>query len=117
MFFSQEWFKYLFSSQSLSSLLAYEYMESALIASILYGILGGLVRALVGIAKHFEENKREGKIRFWPLLFTLMVAALVGGLAGGIADQDWRVAVIAGYAGTDFLEGLYKIKKRQGIEI
>lgn len=91
-------------------------METIL-SSILLGILGGFVRALVGIVKYFEKNKAEQKIRFWYLAFSLFVAALVGGIAGAISGGDWRLAIIAGYAGTDFLEGLYKIKKKHGFEI
>ncbi len=92
-------------------------MELILLHSILFGILGGFVRALVGIAKYFEKNKTEKKIRPWYLIFTLLVSAVVGGLAGALAGGDWRLAIIVGYAGTDFLEGLYKIRKRQGFEI
>ena len=88
-----------------------------LVSSILFGILGGLVRALVGIVKYFEKNKQNQKIRFWYLTSSLFVAALVGGIAGAIANDDWRLAIIAGYAGTDFLEGLYKIRQKQGFEI
>jgi len=88
-----------------------------ILSSILFGILGGFVRALVGIAKYFEKNKNNRKLRFGYFAFTLFVAAIVGGLAGALANHDWRLAVIAGYAGTDFLEGLYKIKKKQGFEI
>ncbi|OGM05477.1 hypothetical protein A2124_04475 [Candidatus Woesebacteria bacterium GWB1_37_5] len=88
-----------------------------LVSSILFGILGGLVRALVGIVKYFEKNKQNQKIRFWYLTSSLFVAALVGGIAGAIANGDWRLAIIAGYAGTDFLEGLYKIRQKQGFEI
>jgi len=86
-------------------------------SSILFGILGGLVRALVGIVKYFEKNKQNQKIRFLYLGFSLLVAAVVSGITGAIANHDWRLAVIAGYAGTDFLEGLYKIKQKQGFEI
>lgn len=88
-----------------------------LLPSIIFGILGGLIRALVGIAKYFEKNKQNQKIRLWYLAFSLFVAALVGGVAGAIANGDWRLAVIVGYAGTDFLEGLYKIRQKQGFEI
>ncbi len=73
-------------------------MEQVLLSSILFGILGGLIRALVGIVKYFEKNKKDQKIRFWYLAFSLFVAALVGGVAGAIADGDWRLAIIAGYA-------------------
>ncbi len=84
---------------------------------ILFGILGGVVRALVGISKYYEKNQKEKKVRTWYLLFSLVVAALVGGIAGALAGIDWRFAVVAGYAGADFLEGLYKIRAKQGFEI
>lgn len=92
-------------------------MDESLILPIFFGALGGFVRALVGIAKYFEKNKKDKKIRFWYLLYTILLAALVGGIAGIFANGDWKLAIIVGYAGTDFLEGLYKIKKRQGFEI
>ncbi len=88
-----------------------------ILLSILFGILGGFVRALVGIVKYFEKNKQNQKVRLVYLGFSLFVAAVVGGIAGAIANHDWRLAIIAGYAGTDFLEGLYKIKQKQGFEI
>jgi len=66
-------------------------MEQILLSSILFGILGGLIRALVGIVKYFEKNKKDQKIRFWYLAFSLFVAALVGGVAGAIAA--WRLAL------------------------
>lgn len=92
-------------------------MEPILFHSILFGILGGLVRALVGIVKYFEKNKEGQSIRWGYLAFSLLVAAIVGGVVGAIANSDWRFALIAGYAGTDFLEGLYKIRMKQGFEI
>jgi len=67
-------------------------------------------------AKYFEKNKASQKIRPWYLIFTLFVVAVVGGLAGVLSNDDWRLAVIVGYAGTDFLEGFYKIRAKQGFE-
>jgi len=92
-------------------------MESTILQAIILGILGGLTRALVGLVKYFEKNKQNQKVRFWYLTFSLLVAALVGGVAGVLSGNDWRLAIIAGYAGTDFLESIYKIKKKQGLEI
>jgi uncharacterized membrane protein len=88
-----------------------------LFTSLLFGTLGGLVRALVGIAKYVERNRSERKLRPLYLVVSLVVAAIVGGLAGALVAADWRFAVIAGYAGADFLEGLYKIRMKQGLEI
>ncbi len=92
-------------------------MDQSLILPVLFGALGGFVRALVGIAKYFEKNKKDQKFRLGYVLYTIFLAALVGGMAGIFANGDWKLALIVGYAGTDFLEGLYKIKKAQGFEI
>jgi fluoride ion exporter CrcB/FEX len=92
-------------------------MDQSLLLPILFGALGGFVRALVGIAKYFEKNKKDQKFRLGYVLYTIFLAALVGGIAGIFANGDWKLALIVGYAGTDFLEGLYKIKKAQGFEI
>ena len=92
-------------------------MDQSLTLPILFGALGGFVRALVGIAKYFEKNKKDQKFRLGYVLYTIFIAALVGGIAGIFANGDWKLALIVGYAGTDFLEGLYKIKKAQGFEI
>lgn len=92
-------------------------MDQSLLLPVIFGALGGFVRALVGIAKYFEKNKKDQKFRLSYVLYTIFIAALVGGIAGIFANGDWKLALIVGYAGTDFLEGLYKIKKAQGFEI
>ncbi len=82
-----------------------------------YGLLGGFLRGLVGIVKYYEKNRREGRFRLYYFLFSLFVASLVGLVAGLLADSDPTLSFLAGYAGTDFLEGLYKIKFAQKFEI
>lgn len=85
--------------------------EQFILQSILYGICGGIVRALIGLIKYiFSKDTKADKIRPWYLLFSLLVAAIVGGLFGALDGGDWRIAILSGYAGTDFLEGLYKIR-------
>jgi len=37
----------------------------------------------------------------------------VGAAAGILADTEWQVSFLTGYAGTDFIENLYKIKLGQ----
>jgi hypothetical protein len=51
------------------------------------------------------------------LIYPVPFGALGGGNAGIFGNGDWKLALIVGYAGTDFLEGLYKIKTAQGFEI
>ena len=74
----------------------------------LYGFLGGFARALIGSMKSL---RRKEKFRWKYFLFTLIEASLVGMVAGFIYSKDPKVAVAVGYAGTDILEGLYKLRK------
>ena len=89
---------------------------TAIVTTVLLGVLGGVVRSLVGILKYMERNRSAQKLRMGYLCFSLFVSALIGGLAGALCKGDWRLAAIAGYAGSDFIESLYKIKKSQGLE-
>jgi hypothetical protein len=41
-------------------------------------------------------------------VITAVVAAVIGVFVGLIFNFDWRLALLAGYAGTDILEGIYK---------
>lgn len=40
----------------------------------------------------------------------MLVSGIVGVVSGLIADGDWRISLLAGYAGTDFLESLYRLR-------
>ncbi|MBI3397010.1 hypothetical protein HY045_00880 [Candidatus Woesebacteria bacterium] len=43
-------------------------------------------------------------------MITITISGIVGAVAGVLADTEWQVSFLAGYAGTDFIESLYKIK-------
>jgi uncharacterized membrane protein YoaK (UPF0700 family) len=83
---------------------------------VLVGAIGGTVRSLVGILKYMQQNKQDQKVRAGYLLFSIFVSAVIGGFAGALSEGNWKIAGLAGYAGTDFIEGLYKIKRGQGLE-
>jgi uncharacterized membrane protein YfcA len=76
---------------------------------ILAGFFGGIIRGMVGFVKNKTLEKPD---HFKPsyFLFTILIAGVVGGAAGALADTEWQVSFLAGYAGTDFIENLYKIK-------
>ena len=74
-----------------------------------YGFIGGVVRALVGISKS-KAFKKKFDAQY--LLFTLITSGVIGMFAGMLVSGDYRLVLLAGYAGTDFLEGLYKTKFR-----
>ena len=73
------------------------------------GFLGGVIRGLVGFVKNKTIEKAD---HFKPSYFvvTILIAGIVGAAAGALADTEWQVSFLAGYAGTDFIENLYKIK-------
>ncbi len=76
----------------------------------LAGGAGGLVRALVGISKSDTFDPEKFQFQWKKFLFSIAISMIVGQMAGLISGADWRMALLAGYAGSDFLEGLYKIK-------
>jgi uncharacterized membrane protein len=88
----------------------------SVVTMILVGAAGGTVRALVGILKYMERNREREKLRIGYLLFSVFVSAAIGGFAGALSEGNWKIAGLAGYAGTDFIESLYKIKMKQGLE-
>ena len=86
---------------------------------LLAGLVGGLIRGLVGFIKHQYSYK---EVPFdLPYFVTMMViSGIVGGVATlsvqelgmsflGVATLSPAMAVIIGYAGGDFLENVYKI--------
>lgn len=73
------------------------------------GLAGGLVRGLVGIIKQ-SQNPDEFKMHWQYFGVTMLVSGIVGVVSGLIADGDWRISLLAGYAGTDFLESLYRLR-------
>ena len=77
------------------------------ILNILYGVFGGAIRGFVGVSKAIKGKKKIQPLR---LVVTVLIAAVVGGVASAIADGDWRVGLLAGYAGSDLLEALYKTR-------
>ncbi len=78
------------------------------------GFVGGLIRGLVGIAKELRTSStRKKKIRSDYIIVTLLASAGIGLMVGIFIADDVRFAVLAGYAGSDFLESLFKIKMKQ----
>ena len=75
-----------------------------MLAGILGGI-GGLTRGVVGLLKALSLRRR---IIWTYYLITVLVAIIIGVFVGIIFDFDPRLSLLAGYAGTDILEGLYK---------
>ena len=83
---------------------------------ILAGFLGGIIRGLVGFVKNKAIEKAD---HFKPSYFvvTILIAGIVGAAAGALADTEWQISFLAGYAGTDFIENMYKIKIGKNVKL
>jgi NADH:ubiquinone oxidoreductase subunit 6 (subunit J) len=92
-------------------------MPYELLITIAAGFAGGLIRAAVGILKWQTRAPTQRRMNFSShyLVATVLLAGILGIVAGLYVANDPRFAVLAGYAGTDFIEGLYraKFKKRK----
>jgi len=80
----------------------------------LLGGAGGLTRGIVGLLKALSMRRR---ILWNYYLITVIVAAIIGGFVGMVFNFDYRLALLAGYAGTDILEGIYKSFKVQKVYV
>lgn len=79
-------------------------MDAILLAGLLGGV-GGLTRGVVGLLKALSLRR---KILWNYYLITVIIAFIVGVFTGIIFNFDPRLSLLAGYAGTDILEGIYK---------
>jgi len=77
--------------------------------SILFGFAGGAVRGAIGVLKAVSL-KKEISVRYWSI--NAVIAALIGGFAGLLFTSDYRITLLAGYCGTDILEGISKAAKK-----
>jgi len=78
---------------------------SQLVLPGMLGGLGGLTRGLIGLMKALALKRRI----IWAYYgITIAVALIIGIFVGLIFNFDWRLSLLAGYAGTDILESIYK---------
>jgi len=88
-------------------------VEGVILAGLLGGI-GGLTRGVVGLLKALSLRRR---ILWNYYVITVAVAIIIGIFVGIIFDFDPRLSLLAGYAGTDILEGIYKSFKVQKVYV
>ncbi|MCF7910556.1 hypothetical protein K9L16_02685 [Candidatus Pacearchaeota archaeon] len=78
------------------------------------GAAGGATRAVVGLLKAMALRR---KILWSYWLITVVVAMLIGMFVGMIFNFDYRLSLLAGYAGTDILESIYKSFKVEKVYV
>lgn len=79
-------------------------LNSLILPAVLGGV-GGLTRGFIGLLKALSLKRR---ILWGYYAITVLVAVVIGIFVGLIFNFDYRLSLLAGYAGTDILEGIYK---------
>lgn len=79
-------------------------MNTILFGGLLGGF-GGAVRATIGMYKSLAKGKKI-YWNYWSI--TCVLAIIIGIFAGIVFGGDYKVNLLAGYAGTDLIEGVYK---------
>ena len=79
-------------------------VDTIVLAGVLGGI-GGLTRGFIGLLKAMSLKR---KIIWSYYSLTVFIAIVIGIFVGMIFEFDTRLSLLAGYAGTDILEGIYK---------
>jgi len=89
-------------------------MAEMLLYIFLAGFLGGIIRGLVGITKYITGTPAtKRKVRKDWIILSLLSSGGLGLMAGVFIAEDVKFALVAGYAGTDFLESIFKIKMKK----
>ncbi len=90
---------------------------------IIAGFIGGLIRGGVGLVKYMTSYK-DVEIRPYYFIGSVLLSGVVGYVAAWIAQDVVHIfleldalplsfALIAGYAGGDFIENLFKIGMKE----
>ena len=85
-----------------------------LVLAGLLGGIGGLTRGVVGLLKALAL-KRKILWSYWAI--TVTIAMIIGVFTGIVFNFDPRLSLLAGYAGTDILEGIYKSFKTEKVMV
>ena len=88
----------------------------SLLTVAIFGFIGGLARACVGFTKYRYANKKV-KFKTEAFFLTLLASGIIGLFCGLLVSTNYALALLAGYAGTDLIENIYKIKKKTKIII
>ncbi len=87
--------------------------ESLLLPAVLGGV-GGLTRGFIGLLKALSLRR---KILWGYYIITVLVATVIGIFTGIIFNFDYRISLLAGYAGSDILAGIYKSFKVEKVYV
>ena len=72
------------------------------------GFVGGAVRGLTGFIKH-QLSYKDVKFNLTYFFLMVFLSGVIGMLVSSFLGGDYILCFVAGYAGGDFIENIYKI--------
>ena len=81
--------------------------ESIYFSILIAGFGGGVVRGLVGFIKH-QYSYKSVSFKLPYFLVMMFLSGIIGMLASSLIRANAVFALVAGYAGGDFIENIYK---------
>ena len=88
---------------------------SYMFSIILGGLMGGALRGIIGISKSLILKKEE-QINYGWFFVSVAVAMAIGIIAVSFMGGGFEIALLSGYAGSDLLESLVKLKFKEKFE-
>jgi len=88
---------------------------SYMFSIILGGLMGGALRGIIGISKSLILKKEE-QINYGWFFVSVAVAMAIGIIAASFMGGGFEIALLSGYAGSDLLESLVKLKFKEKFE-
>ncbi|MBI2148692.1 hypothetical protein HYU23_03350 [Candidatus Woesearchaeota archaeon] len=79
-----------------------------IITAAIFGLLGGTIRALVGLLKQKRVSKTK-RFKISYLIITIILSGLIGAITSTSLTTNNIMNLVIGYAGIDLLENLLKI--------
>ncbi|MEK6947663.1 MAG: hypothetical protein AABX19_00315 [Nanoarchaeota archaeon] len=83
-----------------------------LLYSALFGLIGGIARALLGFMKHYRVSKKN-RFSFNYFLFTILISGFVGMFVSLVVTSSYSLSLISGYVGIDIIENVVKIYRKK----
>jgi len=74
---------------------------------VIAGFVGGIARGLSSFLKN-RKTRKTVKFNYSYFFTTVFFSGILGGIAGALSESNWKTSFLAGYAGIDFIENLYK---------
>ncbi len=85
--------------------------NDALMACV-FGCMGGLIRSMISLL----NSKVKKKVIIWKYwMISTTVSGIVGAFMGIVLGFGLAISFLAGYAGLDIIDGIYKTFKSQKV--